>query len=89
MSLEKGAAPPSVLCQGLPLCLLGPWVAWGQDPPFLPPWGPWGGCRSLVAREATCLLPLGSLEGLKDHFQCWQDLKKVSDEMQGCPTATS
>lgn len=41
------------------------------------------------AREATCLLPLGSLEGLKDHFQCWQDLRKVSDERQGCPTATS
>lgn len=85
MSLEQGAAPPSVLCQELPLCLLGPWgnvgptPGMGQDPPFLPPWSPWGGdSRGLGAGEAMCCLSLGVLEGLKDHFQGWQDLGRVS-----------
>lgn len=30
VSLEQGAAPPSVLCQRLPLCLLSPW--WSVRP---------------------------------------------------------
>lgn len=74
-------------------CLLpvGPLGCLGPRPSLPASLGPLGGggCRSLGAREATCLLPLGSLEGLKDHFQCWQDLRKVLDERQGCPTATS
>lgn len=85
MSLEQGAAPPSVLCQELPLCLLGPGGSVGPTPwhgpsPSLPvSLGPLGrGSRGLGAEEATCCLPLGVLEGLKDHFQGWQDLGRVS-----------
>lgn len=69
---------------------VGPLGGLGPRPSLPASLGPLGRvCRSLGAREATCLLPLGSLEGLEDHFQCWQDLRKVSDERQGCPTATS
>lgn len=45
-------------------------------PIFLGPLG--RGCRGVGAGEAMCLLPLGALEGLKDHFQGWQDLGKLS-----------
>lgn len=69
---------------------VGP-LGWLGAKPSLPAsLGPSGrGCRSLGAREATCLLTLRSLEGLKDRFQCWQDLRKVLDERPGCPAATS
>lgn len=36
------------------------------------------GSRGLGAGEATRCLPPGVLEGLKDHFQGWQDLGRVS-----------
>lgn len=85
MSLEQGAAPPSVLCQEPPRCLLGPWGSVGPTPwhgprPSLPvSLGPLGrGSRGSGAGRATCCLPLGVLEGLKDHFQGWQDLGRVS-----------
>lgn len=84
MSLEQGAAPPSVLCQELSLCLLGPWGSgtnpWHGPrhslPTSLEPLG--RDSRGLGAGEDTCCLPLRVLEGLKDHFQDRQDLGTVS-----------
>lgn len=87
VNLEQGAALYSVLCHGLPLCLLAPGAVW-HGPRHSLPASP-GPLRR--TGEATCCLPLGALEGLKYHCQGWQDVGNVSGSGwgQGYPAATS
>ena len=61
---RAGGAPPSILCQGLPPCLLGPWGIVGPRASLPVSLGPLErGCRGGEAKEAMCLLPLGALMG--------------------------